>query len=410
MGSKRFTFVRHASVTVVCLCSIVIMAVLYSQLTITNKANCITVETTGNHASSWAINNHSNHSKLSSTKKILVYSTTRWLKDWVGTKWDTSDVFQSCPMTKDCILTKDKTFLHKADAVMFSWDALGERRSKRKQGQVWILFEYESPHYFRPDSSCWRNDIVNWTFTYRRDSDFTLVHGQFSQHDTGYNVSEMNQLLRSKSKTAVGFISHCKARSKRDEFVRKLRSYGVDIDIYGKCGNLTCGGGKDTKWKGVWNVTSGHRDNCFDVLDSPYKFYLSLENSLCKDYVTEKSLHLVLRHQIVPIIRDGANRSLYHPPHSYVDTKDFKSIKSLAKYIKFLSENFDEYLKFFKWRKHYSVGTVSGVLQSSLCDMCNRMHHQQRYKRLYSNLENFFTKTHDTKTNQGICKAAKDVR
>ncbi|XP_021375271.1 alpha-(1,3)-fucosyltransferase C-like isoform X2 [Mizuhopecten yessoensis] len=407
-SALRLLQLRSVQVSV-CLISLIVTVVLYAQknekpiYSDTITATKTIGKTMYSRKDLWREDNQSVHSDISSTKIILSYTPARWFDEWVGTKWNTTNVFRTCPVS-NCVLTQDRTMLNVADAVLFRLNDLGTCRTKFKQGQVWVLFEHESPNYAHKSLKKCNNNLVNWTLTYRRDSDFMLVHGQFPQHDTGYNVSGMYQLLRSKSKTAVGFISHCKAPSKRDEFVRKLRSYGVDIDIYGKCGNLTCGGGKDTKWKGVWNVTSGHKDNCFDVLDSQYKFYLSLENSLCKDYVTEKSLHLVLRHQIVPIIRDGANRSLYHPPHSYVDTKDFKSIKSLAKYIKYLSENFDEYLQFFNWRKQYSVETVSGVLQSVFCDMCNRMHNQHRYKRLYNNVKHFYEKSHGRETNKHICR------
>ncbi|XP_069109337.1 alpha-(1,3)-fucosyltransferase C-like [Argopecten irradians] len=340
----------------------------------------------------------------SMSKIILSFGHSRWIQEWVGQRWGTSNVFQSCPSSKDCILANDKSLVNQSDAVIYYWTDICNADLSEKQGRVWILFDFESPDYFGRYSrkSCWRNNVVNWTFTYRRDADFTLVHGKFVPGHTGYNVSDYYQLLRGKTKPAVGVISHCKAPSERDDFVRKLRKYDVDIDIIGKCGNLTCGNPR-TKWKGVWNVTGGHEDHCFDVLDHKYKFYLSLENALCDDYVTEKSLHLVLRRQIVPLIRDGANRSLYHPPHSYLDTKDFKSVESLAKRLKYLSNNFDEYLKYFEWRKNYSIETISDVLQSVYCEMCHRMHHQDRYKRLYRNTHDFLTKSHD-KNDKRICK------
>jgi alpha-1,3-fucosyltransferase len=43
-----------------------------------------------------------------------------------------------------------------------------------------------------------------------------------------------------------------------------------------------------------------------EMLDKGYKFYLSFENSLCSDYVTEK-FWKILNFNIVPIVLGGAN-------------------------------------------------------------------------------------------------------
>ncbi|XP_060064271.1 alpha-(1,3)-fucosyltransferase C-like [Ylistrum balloti] len=385
----------------VCLISVFVTAVLFAQLN-SYSYSYIVAATMKSEEQNHTSLDYRTENDLDSIKTILAYGLTRWLDEWVGDKWNTPDVFENCPVSK-CVLTKEKAMLNRADAVMFRWDDFGKCRTKRKDGQIWILFEHESPDYKHKSYRSCYNDNVNWTCTYRRDSDFNLVYGKFFPHETGYNITKTFQLLRSKSKTAVGFISHCGAPSKRDKFVRELRSYGMDIDIYGKCGNLKCGGQPAQKWKGVWNLTANHQDHCFDVLDTRYKFYLSLENSLCEDYVTEKSLHLSLSHQIVPLIRDGAKRSIFHPPNSYVDTKQFKSLKKLAEHINTLSRSFNKYLEFFEWRRHYSIETVSNVLQSIFCDMCHRLHHQHRYKRLYKNLKDFYVQSHLIHGGKRIC-------
>ena len=52
------------------------------------------------------------------------------------------------------------------------------------------------------------------------------------------------------------------------------------------------------------------------------QFYLSLENSLCKDYITEK-FWKILPYNIIPIVLNGVNMTSIAPPHSYIDIKDF---------------------------------------------------------------------------------------
>lgn len=75
-----------------------------------------------------------------------------------------------------------------------------------------------------------------------------------------------------KSKPIVWFVSNCQAKSGRLAYVDELSRH-IAVDIYGKCGNKQCPSSKD----------------CYAQLVEPdYFFYLSFENSLCVDYVTEK--------------------------------------------------------------------------------------------------------------------------
>ena len=61
-------------------------------------------------------------------------------------------------------------------------------------------------------------------------------------------------------------------RNGRLDYARELSKH-IGVDIYGSCGSKRC------------PRTSQH---CFDMLNKDYKFYLSFENSNCKDYITEK--------------------------------------------------------------------------------------------------------------------------
>ena len=53
--------------------------------------------------------------------------------------------------------------------------------------------------------------------------------------------------------------------------VKSLQNY-MPVDIYGDCGTHKC---PDDM-------------SCFQYISDNYKFYISFENSLCTDYVTEK--------------------------------------------------------------------------------------------------------------------------
>jgi hypothetical protein len=66
-------------------------------------------------------------------------------------------------------------------------------------------------------------------------------------------------------------VSNCVTSSHREDYVKELVKY-IPVDIYGKCGNLTCA-----------DQTRGR-----EMVRDDYKFYIGFENSLCTDYVTEK--------------------------------------------------------------------------------------------------------------------------
>lgn len=62
------------------------------------------------------------------------------------------------------------------------------------------------------------------------------------------------------------------------------------------------------------------------MLEKSYKFYLSFENSLCRDYVTEK-FYQPLLYNMIPIVYGSANYSALYPElnSSYIDTRHFAS-------------------------------------------------------------------------------------
>ena len=80
---------------------------------------------------------------------------------------------------------------------------------------------------------------------------------------------------KDKTKNVAWFVSNCNTRNKRLEYAKELGKY-IDVDIYGNCGTKQC--------------PRSQSADCFKMLDD-YRFYLSFENSNCKDYITEKFFH-----------------------------------------------------------------------------------------------------------------------
>jgi alpha-1,3-fucosyltransferase len=54
---------------------------------------------------------------------------------------------------------------------------------------------------------------------------------------------------------------------------------------------------------------------------------------VCEDYVTEKYYN-IMKYNLIPVTYNGANMSLYGPPHSSINALDFETSEDLAKYLK----------------------------------------------------------------------------
>ena len=197
-----------------------------------------------------------------------------------------------------CRITYDKNEYEHSDLVIFHGigfdfgpDNLPDR-SKRSPHQRWAYYGRESPVHSgytatgKPsESRRFLNGLLfNWTMTYKLNSDienryYRIVPGK---HPDEYRFK--------RDKLAVAVLSNCK--SDRLNYIHELQKY-MEVDIYGGCGTHHCPAGT----------------NCFALLKKRYKFYLSFENSVCKDYVTEKFYRNALMHNMLPVVINGGDLS-----------------------------------------------------------------------------------------------------
>ena len=133
------------------------------------------------------------------------------------------------------------------------------------------------------------------------------------------------------------------------------------MHIYGACGTKSCG--QDRRLRNPYTVD---RDPCFDLVARDYKFYLSFENDICTDYITEKAFN-ALQLDTVPILLSGASLPSLLPPGSVIDALS-RSPEQLADHLFSLLANKEAYQAHFKWRQHYSVQSHQSV--PSPCDLC----------------------------------------
>jgi hypothetical protein len=238
---------------------------------------------------------------------------------------------------------------------------------RRNPNQTWIFYSMEAAASIRMRpvaNPSWKN-VFNWSWTYQTDSDIFNPYGIIVPRSF---VPKRNysDIFRKKRKFAAWVVSNCKTQSRREDYVKILQQY-VDVDIFGRCGQ---------------NIPPDLKN----YLNTNYKFYLGFENSLCKDYVTEKFLEMYMLDVIV-VVRGTNNYTSYVPKSSFIDTADFTSITALAKYMKYLADNEDEYVKYLKIKDQYSHTYISGNV---LCTVCEKLNNLDKNRRFYSDAVQWF--------------------
>ncbi|OWF42380.1 Glycoprotein 3-alpha-L-fucosyltransferase A [Mizuhopecten yessoensis] len=278
--------------------------------------------------------------------------------------------FEHC--AHKCYLTYGKSY-DTSHAVIFHGPSLAafmKSPPRKYPGQIWILHGKESPVNYAGSLKSWRR-VFNWTMTYRRDSDIIALNGKFIPKSANVRHINKTRLFRSKVKNIAWFASNCHTHSRRERYIEELRSL-TNVTTYGNCGKEKCSRIKDNK--------------CMDTLSNNFKFYLSFENSLCYDYITEKSFK-IYRHNsyVIPVTR-GLQKdqyAMYLPPKSYINTDDFPSVQSLVNNLNTIAGNQTYFDRYFEWD-----GDYTSVLYTpqDFCQLCERLHNEDKYRRLYDDI------------------------
>ncbi len=133
------------------------------------------------------------------------------------------------------------------------------------------------------------------------------------------------------------------------------------VDVMGACGSIKCERGDGL-------------DSCSAAVEEEYKFYLSFENAICKDYVTEK-LFVCMNRSLVPVVMgSGPYNNGVSPPHSVINIADFDSPKELAEYLLWLDKNPKEYLSYFWWHDYYEIQSRKMMRIQAACEICRKLH------------------------------------
>ncbi|CAN8003230.1 unnamed protein product, partial [Ixodes hexagonus] len=255
-----------------------------------------------------------------------------------------------------CYLTNDICRLNSSDAVVVHMYGLGvEELPQKSSRQKWVFWLMEPPGngQFRDYEKI--AGYFNWTMTYRSDSDVPTPYGETVRNTNTPLKKDIQSLWNSKSKMAVWMVSNCKTQSGRELFVTEMQRY-IDVDVYGSCGNNSC------------PMTTG--SGCYESFERKYFFILAFENSICKDYVTEK-FFLALQYDLVPVVFGGANHSKMAPERSYIDAMSFETPRALAEYLKVVASDFGAYASYLNWKARYKVNRLYA---NQFCPLCAKLH------------------------------------
>jgi alpha-1,3-fucosyltransferase len=219
-----------------------------------------------------------------------------------------------------------------------------------------------------------------------------------------------------KTRLVAWFVSNCRTHSLRELYVKQLQKH-IPVDIYGACGSLKC----------PRNVGKSNANACNLQLEKHYKFYLSFENSLCTEYLTEKVANM-MHLTVVPVVLGGAKYSDYLPPHSYITVRNFTSPGKLAEYLKMLDRNDTLYNSYFDWKGEYQqvhkhdwqkykhIHRHGGNKyqqvhrQSPTCQICQYLHEHQGEHRVIKRMDLFWNKYKDCYSPRRFYKGIADIK
>jgi len=367
---------------------VVISVMMVLQLVVTLL---LTIPSSNSSDSGNSSNRSVSYSSINGTKKILL-----WTNSW-GYRFlpmgRLSFIDRACPIS-NCLITYNSSsveHLEDFDAFVIHpptqrsrWTALKQRRAEH----IFVLFSTEPPYHMPPMTPF--DNYFNWSMTYLHDSDFHLRYGDIVALATApTNRREVMALrrevgaagvnpARGKSKLAVWLVSNCQSPSNREEYVTKLRQF-VTIDVWSQ----------DGRCRGV--DACPRRDNgavCYDRIERHYKFYLSFENSICREYVTEKFFEMMARN-VVPVVLGGADYAAIAPPHSFINALDY-SPQQLAVYLKRLDADDSLYAEYFWWKPHYQVRNLIDTNRQVFCDLCAALHGQPLKRQTLTALQKWY--------------------
>ncbi|XP_071776262.1 4-galactosyl-N-acetylglucosaminide 3-alpha-L-fucosyltransferase 9-like [Centroberyx gerrardi] len=266
-----------------------------------------------------------------------------------------------------CHLTDDRSLYSKAQAVLIFHRAIEDDLSNlptspRPGFQRWIWFNMGSPTHTRKIPGI--QGLFNLTLSYRKDADIQVrwrltVKKRTDEH---FVLPKKERLLC----WIVGNSDPQKGSGRRYSYYRQLVKH-IKVDVFSHSS------ARFFKYEDYFLTIS----SC--------KFYLSFENSIHKDYITEK-LNGPLAVGTVPIVL-GPPRHNYEdfvPGDSFIHVNDFLDAQTLAKFLLRLDKDNETYIRYFDWRNNYSARRhLTGekhAFTHAVCQACAHVGSNKEYR------------------------------
>lgn len=263
-----------------------------------------------------------------------------------------------------CNLTVDRRLYSVADAVLIHHaDIMYTKKSlpqvPKPSFQRWIWYNMEPPRIIHNLKML--DNLFNMTMTFRKDSDIYAPYGQMEP----LKKRGQNFTIPKKSRLVSWVVSKWYPGAPRIAYYEELKKH-ISIDVYGAKH-------KKLSW------------DDFHSTISQYKFYLAFENSIYKDYITEKLWSNAFGSWAVPVVL-GTSRKNYErfvPGDAFIHVDDFPSPKDLAAYLLELDKDDEKYKKYFNWRFQYRVLTGKGP-SYPYCKICEILRESPVYQVIHS--------------------------
>lgn len=272
-----------------------------------------------------------------------------------------------------CHLTDQKNLYYQANVVVFHNQELQDHTQHlpltwpRLLHQKWVWVSLESPENSM-DLSLYDN-VFNWTMTYRRDADISIPYGELEAH-AGISSSdgEVDFIAQNKSDLVCWVVSNYQPHHRRSQVYNGLKKI-IPVNVYGTWN------GKPLDSVSFWNTLS----HCY--------FYLSFENSVSKDYITEKLWRNAFMTGAVPVVLGPSveDYKAVAPPNSFIHINDFASEVELGKYLLDLVHDKQKYASYLAWRQDYVVKLLSSWPER-FCRICT-LHQNLSSPKVYPDLK-----------------------
>lgn len=271
-----------------------------------------------------------------------------------------------------CRLVDQRSLFSSADVVVFHHRELMLRRQDlpltlpRPEGQRWAWMSLEAPSH-NGNLNGFAN-IFNITVSYKRNADVTVPYGELLPKLAEGQVVGDSSLK--KDALVCWVVSNYRNHHKRSKVYNKLNA-AVPVKVYGS-----------------WNKKPLSSGALLPTISRCY-FYLAFENSVSRDYITEKLWRNSYLAGAVPVVL-GPPLSDYKavaPPHSFIHVDDFASVEELGKHLQQLAQDKKRYSEYFTWKQKWILKLYTDW-RERLCKICS-LYDTLPQQRVYADLESW---------------------